>query len=554
MNTHSPLDPIRAAWSRRKWLVIPAFAFPLAAAATLILAMPTIYRSSATLIIERQQVPETFVRPTVTDEIGMRLQTISEAALSHSRLESLITQFDLYSEFRDRDSMEEIIRRARRDIKIAPSATLPGTPRVYAPMVRGDWGFVAFSVSFQGSDAKTVADVANALASFFVDENRDVRERQASGATQFLEAELARTKQSLDEQERRVSEFNRRHVGELPSQLTANLATLEGLNSQLRLHMESQTRTSERRNTLAKLLVEETSLMAAASASAAAPAPDPRLMDPVRSRFLHLRQELAIARARLIDAHPTVDRLKAEIAALERQFGDRLAESSENPTGGPAEVASRSAETAILNSPQLVRLRGEIAEIDVQIKTLKTQEEQLTRAIAMYRARVENTPRVEQELQELSRDYASNKELYQSLVKRYEEARLAANMEHRQKGEQIRLLDSAVPGNEVAAPKRFRLLLMALVLSGGLAVGVLMLAEMLDTSFHTVDQLREFTRVPVLTSIPRIVTDRDRRRRRWRVGLGTASAVAGLALVVAICYVAAHGNEQLVRMLVSVRT
>jgi polysaccharide biosynthesis transport protein len=550
MTTHSPLEPFRAAWNRRKWLAIPIFVFPLAAAATLILALPIIYRSSATLIIERQQVPETFVRATVTDEIGTRLRSISEQALSRARLEGLITQFNLYPEFRERESMEEIISRVRQDIQISPSGVLPGMQRgISAELRKLGASVVAFTVSFQGPHPETVARVANALASFFVDENLKVRERQASGTTRFLEAELAETKRRLDQQDRRVGEFSRSHLGQLPSQLTANLTTLEGLNSHLRLNLESQTRAAERRNGLAPLVVEQTSLLKGGPAAGATA--DPRLMDPVTSRLIHLHQEVAVARARLNDGHPTIARLKAEIAELEQHFTGRLAESPDNPTAGPTHAASSATDVAVLQNPNLIRLREQIAEIDAEIKGLKTQEQKLLQDIAVYRARVENTARVEQELQELSRDYNSTKDLYQSLLKRYEEARLAENMEQRQKGEQFRLLDQAVPASEVAAPRRVRLLLVAVVLFGGLAAGVIVLAEMLDTSFHTVDHLRAFTRVPVLASIPRIVTHRDRRRRRWWGWLGTVSAVVGLAVVVGICYTLAHGNEQLVRLLVS---
>jgi hypothetical protein len=122
-------------------------------------------------------------------------------------------------------------------------------------------------------------------------------------------------------------------------------------------------------------------------------------------------------------------------------------------------------------------------------------------------------------------------------------------MEQRQKGEQFKILDPAVPSNIPAAPNRIRLLVMSLVLSLGLAGGALMLAETLDTSFHSADELREFTIVPVLASVPRIVTEVDRRRRQWRFRLAAAGATLGLVLIAGVSYVVSHGNEQLVQML-----
>jgi uncharacterized membrane protein len=91
---------------------------------------------------------------------------------------------------------------------------------------------------------------------------------------------------------------------------------------------------------------------------------------------------------------------------------------------------------------------------------------------------------------------------------------------------------------------------MTLALSAGLAAGVLVLAEMLDTSFHSVLELRAFTTVAVLASIPRITSESDRRRVRRRFRLAAVGAVLGLALVAGSSYFVARGNESLVRLLV----
>ena len=83
----------------------------------------------------------------------------------------------------------------------------------------------------------------------------------------------------------------------------------------------------------------------------------------------------------------------------------------------------------------------------------------------------------------------------------------------------------------------------------GLAVGLVILAEQVDSSFHTLDDLRAITSLPVLVSIPRIVTEADVRRRRRRFQLSTVAAVCGLVLIVSAAYFVAMGNEQLLRML-----
>jgi len=251
-------------------------------------------------------------------------------------------------------------------------------------------------------------------------------------------------------------------------------------------------------------------------------------------RLARLRQELASALSRYTEQHPTVVRLKAEITATERE---------------PAEPAGTQGAAAGSSNPYVSRLRETFSAAESEAKVLKVEEQRLRGAIAAYQARLENTPKREQEYQEVSRDYESTKQLYESLGKRYEEAQLAESMEQRQKGEQFRILEPAIPSQIPAAPNRLKLFIVSLVLSLGLAAGALMVAEMLDTSFHSVNELREFSIVPVLVSIPRIVTDADRQRQQQRLRVVAVGTLLGLVLIVGVSYFVAHGNEQLVQIL-----
>ena len=516
------IERLRAAWARRKWLAVVVFSLPFVAAVSVIFSLPTLYRSTALVLVERQQVPEAFVRPTVTSELEPRLQAISQEILSRSRLEALIAQFDLYPRSRKQGPNEEVLERMRKDIKLELKTTdTKGRPSATT----------AFALSYRGPDPQRVALVTNTLASLYVEENLKVRERQATGTADFLKVQLAATRKHLDELETRVSVFRKRYLGELPQQMQANLATLETLNTQLRLTSDNQVRAAERRDSLTALLAEAAS---SPQVSGAAPGTTPAA-ESRAARLARLRQWLAWARARYTEQHPSVARAKAELAATEQEPAE--------PSGGGTELA------AGLSNPYVMRLRETLSATESETKVLKAEEQRLRAAIAAYQARLENTPKREQEFQELSRDYESTKQLYESLGKRHEEAQLAESMEQRQKGEQFRILDPAVPSQIPAAPKRLRLLAISLVLSLGLAGGALMLAEMLDTSFHSADELRAFSSVPVLVSVPRIVTEADRQSQQRRFRLAAAGVMLGLVLIAGASHFLGHGNQQLVQML-----
>jgi polysaccharide biosynthesis transport protein len=522
-----PLEAVLTVWRRRKWVAILAFLAPLVAGVSLVVFPPNIYRSAATVLAERQQVPEFFVRATVTSAIDTRIQAISQEVLSRARLGALINQFNLYPDLRQRVPLDRLVEQMRRDIKLElKSMELKGLREAT----------VAFTITYQGGDPDTVSRITNTLASFYNEENLKARGIQATSTTEFLKVQLGETKKRLDEQEQRVSEFKRRHLGELPQQMDTNLATLEHLNAQLRQNTDSQIRTNERRQTLSSQLAEaEDSLMGGQPGS-------PELREA--ARLAQRKEDLARLRTQFNDNYPDVILLAAEIAALERALEaakSRMQESTDaaKPTATPV-------------TPYVLRLKEGLSEVQTELKILKTEEGRLREAIASYQARVENVPRREQAFIELSRDYQSTRQLYDSLMKRHEEAQLAENMEQTQKGEQFRVIDPAVPSPQPAAPNRARLLMMAVGAAIGLAVGAVLLAEQLDTSFHTLDDLRAFSKAPVLVSIPRIVTPNDSRRRSWRMRLATTAACIGLVMIAGIGYLAAHGNEGLTLLLARV--
>jgi succinoglycan biosynthesis transport protein ExoP len=511
----SAVEMLQGMWSRRKWLAIVAFAIPFAAIVSLVTFLPNIYRSTVTVMVDRQQVPEAFVRPTVTSTLETRLQTVKQEILSRPRLEALITRFGLYPDLRAEGAAGAAVGQMRNDIDLKPADQKEGPVGAT----------VAFALSYRGRDPQKVAQVANTLATVYIEENLKVRERQAAGTADFLKAQLVGVKRRLDEQERVLSDFKKRYLGELPQQLDANLATVERLNAQLRSNGDSQTRAMERRDALIRQLAD------AGSAGGTGP-------EAIDERLARLNEELRQLRANYSDKYPDVVRLKGEIAALERELARKA-----------SEPATKAAPAPVVLTPYVIRTKQALAEVEAEIGILKSEEKRLRSAVGAYLGRVENAPKREQEYKELSRDYDTTRELYATLTKRYEEAQLAESMELRQKGEQFKILEAAVPANEPAAPNRPRLILVGLILSLGLAAAAVVGVEQLNAAFHTVDDLRAFTSIPVMVSIPRIVTAADVRRRQRRAQLAAVASMLSLVLIVGVCYLVAHENEYLVSLL-----
>jgi polysaccharide chain length determinant protein (PEP-CTERM system associated) len=506
----SLLESASAVWRRRTWIAVVAFLVPCVAVVCLLTALPDVYQATATVLIERQQVPEAFVKPVVASEVEMRLHALSQDVLSRARLQTLVERFDLYPDRSGQPATADRVTRLRRDIDLELKAIERKS--------HNDFMTTAFTVSYRGGDPVMAAEIANVVASFFVEQNVRSRAQQATGTSAFLKVQLDETKARLDTLERRVGEFKTRHLGELPEQLPANLATLEQLHAQLRVNSVNQSRLVERRALRGETAGEVDPVTGT-------------VQESPRARLARMRAELGQLRTQYSEHYPDVRRLRAEIAGLEEQAAR---EPAEPPAGTDRATARR---------------RLAVGEVDAELVALKAEEKRVRDAIAVYQRRVENTPHREQSFRELARDYDATREHYGSLLKRYEEAQIAQSLEAGRQGDRFRIVEAAMPPAEAVAPNRLRLMLLGLLLALGVAAAATVLAEQLDTSFHSVDDVRAFTTVPVTAGIPLIVTESDRTWAARRRRLGMAALAGGLLAVGALSWLVGDGNVSLVSLL-----
>src|SRR2546423_1811570 len=278
------------------------------------------------------------------------------------------------------------------------------------------------------------------------------------------------------------------------------MVALERLNERLRLNLDDQARDRRR---------QDHSGVTTAAADEGA--------DPLQK----LKDHLVELQNKFTEKHPDVIRTKAQIAELERQ-----------------RAAERRVPRPVVSAPAA----------DPELDSLKSEESALRSEIAACELRIQGAPRVEQELEGLQREYNSAKDTYDSIQKRYEEAQLADSLEQTKRTESFRILDSAIVPSFPAAPNRKRLLLIAAFLAIAGAIGMMLLAEHVDSSFHTVGELRQFTTLPVLGSIP-YVSSRLTFLTVARVAVAFIGVIVMCVLLAGFAYRAAHENTALVWML-----
>jgi uncharacterized protein involved in exopolysaccharide biosynthesis len=229
----TPGDLLEIVRRRRMCLAVPAIAVILLGVAVALL-LPSIYKSTATILIEEQEIPTDFVMTTVTSYAEQRIQQLNQRIMSFTRLQEIIQRFRLYEDMKDRHTAEEIVEQMRKDTELKPVSADVIDRRTGRPTA----ATIAFTLSYQGKNANTVQQVANVLTSFYLEENLKVRAKQAEEASGFMEGEMARVKQELAEIESRIVEFKKGRINDLPEMMQLNQQTLSSLERNLEVTAE----------------------------------------------------------------------------------------------------------------------------------------------------------------------------------------------------------------------------------------------------------------------------------------------------------------------------
>ncbi len=509
-------DVTRIVW-RGKWIILAPAIVTSVLAATYLRFVPDTFRAETTILVVAQRIPGDIVRSTVTSNVQDRLRSISQQILSRTRLEPIVLDLDLYPERRLNEPMEDTIAymRSQVDVKVA----------------RGD----AFSVGFYSESPVLAQQVAERLASLFIDENLRDRAVQAEGTSQFLESELNESRQKLIEHEKRLEAYRLRHAGELPTQAASNFQAVQTLQMEAQGLNDSIERDRDRRLVLERALADlsatgTTDTVATATRPDAAPA-DAGAQGPAAAELATARETLRALKTRLTPEHPDVQRGERIVVELERKAKtEQEAMAAAAGSRGPAPPVISAGERRARD------LRAELTTVTTAIKTKETRLAQVQDNLAGYRSRLDAVPVRESEMTELMRDYDTLQTGYKSLLARRQEAQIASNVERRQIGEQFRVLDPARRPERPYSPNRPLVQAIGTLAGFAIGIGIILLTEVRDRTLHKESDVLEALNLPVLATVPRM-RNADERRRHLRQVLGLSSAaVGGIAVAVAIAW------------------
>lgn len=551
---------------RRHRVQIVAVSGILAAVAIFVaLALPAVYRSTATILVQEQEVPPELVRSTITSFADERIQVISQQVMTRPVLLGLVNKYGLYEDLRERVTSEEIVERMRKDIKLqtinADVSDRSSGRRVNAT--------IAFTLSYDARDPERAQSVVNELVSLYLNENVKVRQQSVAETTAFLAQEAERVAKQIQAMESKLAEFKRRNVGRMPDSSVVNVQLADRTAADLqRIEREFSTLHDRKLSLESQLALVKPTLPVAPTPVASGPVP--RVL-PSEERLRSLQAQYASASAVYGADHPDVKRLQREIAALKADVGDALAGSSSElrkktevelaalkdrygdnhpdvvrlrrslaaleaadakGTPAPKPPAERRvvAETPqVPDNPAYIVLSSQLEGVERELKQLAAAREDLRAKQRVYDARLLQIPEVEREYSELTRDYDNAQNRYREIRTKQMQAEGALELEKDLKAERFSLGEAANLPQKPYSPNRANIALLGILASLGGGVGLAWLRDLLDPSVRGPLELARIAPVPILMAIPYIETRREGIGKRRRL---VAGLLATLAVVV----------------------
>lgn len=512
----NPGEYARIAW-KRKWLIILPTIAIATAVSWVVWQLPDLYESSTLIVVKPSTLPNSVVPSITEDSLTRQINSIAQVVTSRSSLEPLIQKYDLYKAERQRgEPMEVLIDYMRTSIKVEVNTSRNDITN-------------GFNITYRGRNAKTTQAVTAELASKYIDVQTQNTINSTSSAKQFIDQQVNQTKEELDAVDKQRLDFMQKNVGNLPSEAASLVAQLTGLRDQQKAYISEVGRLQDRRSALTSqlALVKKTSEQSKDDIAENTTDPKTTLAwAQLVARKADLESQLTRLLTELRPKHPDVlakqaevDSVKDAMAQMTTEWKQRIKEKQDKLRDRPDLTVGNLESELQLVDGEARRQQSMLAGIDGQINAVM--------------ARINNVPGAEVTLGALDRDYQTKKAQYDALLLQAQKIGLSADATSQQQGEGIQVVDPANLPARPVAPKR--LVLMGAGLAVGLAFGLL-LAGAFEVprllTIQTSEDATHYTSLPVLLTVPELLTPGEAQGHARRRKLVLAGAVAGMFLAI----------------------
>lgn len=506
----------------KAWILGPAFC-SLVIAVVVAFLWPDTFISQAVIRVVPPQVPETYVPTNVNMEMSQRINSMAQTILSRGNLTNIINTFNLYPHDKQRKPMEDVVEEMKKDIHIGSVTSMTAQNR----------GVSAFSIAFSYENRIVAQKVTADLVARFMSENTRDRTTQSVLTTQFLKDQADSAKKELEGIEDRLAKFRQVNAGRLPDQLQNNQILLNAAEARIaninanvsrvgqeKMLLETELRTGKTALASLKPAVDQVSVQA-----------KNEKLQANEAQITQAEQMLGNLKEHYKDTYPDVRRMEIQVTSLKKTREKLLKEDQEakkTEAAHPATEVKRYDPEYARNSQNvnavIERLEAQIKLTEIQTGEYMTEMKTAEQNVKAIRSRIEAEPIGEQQYAEVIRDREVAKLKYDELNRKRSQSAIAEDLEKRQQGETLEMLDPASLPQTPTEPKRP--MLIAIGTGVGLILGLCFAGarEAKDASLKNLKDVRAYTQLTILGSVPLLENDLVVRRRKRLAWLAWSTA------------------------------
>ena len=548
---------------RRKYTGLLTAIVVWALAIIITFALPAIYRSTATILIEQQEIPKDLARSTITSFADQRLNVINQRVMTTSNLFKIINEFGLYKDLLDKKPREEVLEEIRAAIMMDIISADVIDPRSGRPTQ----ATIAFNISFDHESPEMTQKVANEITNLFLNENSKQRTRNAQEATEFLREEADKLSQKMVQLDAELAEFKTGNIEKMPDMISMNLSMIDRAERQLQ-DLETRLSLLEDR----KVYIQ-TQLLDMDPDSTLYSEEGEIIYSP-KDRLKVLRVSLTRLRGMYTEDHPDVVRLLREIQALEDEHdvtvnNDALYESiallqaklldlqakysPDHPDIVRTSKEIEALEDKLLEqdyqdadvkqasndvtNPAYIQFTGQIDAIDTEVSMLQEIRQRTTRKLEGLEQRIMESPELERKYRSLSRDYASSQSKYLEITAKLNEAKIGESLELGNQSEKFTIIEPPLVPERPIRPNRALFLVLGLILALIVGFVAILIKEALDDALYDTKSVLHLTGMMPIATLPRVRnTEETSRAKKMRNLIIAAYLLAIITVIMLVHY------------------
>jgi len=522
--------------------------------------MPHMYKSTATILIDQTAIPDEIVKSMVTNYAEQRIQIIKKKIMSSANVEKIINTFNLYEEKREENNIRSLILKMKEDTNL----TMLGGEAIIDPESgKTIIPTIGFELSFDSKSPETAQKVAQELVVLYIDNNLKYRSRLVERAANFLKEEAEKLRHEISKLEEELATFKEENAENLPMLNEINLNRIRHTEEQLGKTKEKIRSLMENEFYLKNKLVQLEPNITTYTTTG-------ERIYGVDDRLIALKAKYSALSSRYSKGHPDLVKMRREIASLQTKSGEannkyeyqiklndkqtklalildryspshpdvkklKLEISNLKKSLEESEIIKPSSIRSQPNNPAYIQMQTQLMATKSELRSAQISNRELEGKLVHYEQSFSKSPQVEREFKTLIRDYENAMSKYGEVKAKQREANMASSMEKATKGNEFLLLEPPLIPENPFKPNRKAIVFLGGLASIAMAIGFVMVKEMLSPSIYTPGRLALVTGVEPLATIPFINPMKDELKGKKIMRI--IFFIFGVLLVATIFYV-----------------